>query len=697
MKKIFILFITVILFLNSFVYAESHNYDGNVQLKDYFSSEVNIYKVMRVIVSSDDLITESIPSILYENDGLIGIMVPLEDLVNEIGSDYNFDNYEKEATFEIDSKKVTVKADSNVFSIDGEVYEFRNSLSAKYFGMNKNEKKHYKLMVPIRFLEKLGLEVFWNADTKSVYVNKKRQSMTSIKCDTMAKFQEIRFQLTGDADFSSYSVEGGTVGGKDKIVLEFPNVKFDLDEKLLTHDGTYINDLGGFEISSITALQSEIEPYKVRVDIDLNMKKAYDLKFDKNTNEVVLTLINSVWDIKLEDIYNTKTVVVETGEEPAYNYTPLSDKLIVDVINSKLRMNAGESGILKAHSKEIKTVSYMQFEPSGEYEEDDIITRIVVDLGNGISSNDAYVEAIDDKLYIYVSGNPLDGFKYIKHDIDWASLNLNLNKVSRYTSIYNQSENTLNLIVPQSSIDLDSTTIEVDDNIINEINIDGKSSKYNYSITFRLADGTRFVDNTDSVSSDNIMLRFINDNLTNSIYRGKLIVIDPGHGGKDPGAKGSKITEAKMNLIASKKLKKKLEGVGFNVYMTRDSDRFVGLYNRSDIANDLNADAFISIHSNATLNKAIKGIETLYYPDKEIPKKKLARCIQDKLIEYTGAIDRGIVPRKRLVVTRETKMPSVIVEMGFLTNAEEEQKLLDDSYLDKIIMGIKDGLLKMEE
>jgi N-acetylmuramoyl-L-alanine amidase len=254
----------------------------------------------------------------------------------------------------------------------------------------------------------------------------------------------------------------------------------------------------------------------------------------------------------------------------------------------------------------------------------------------------------------------------------------------------------MTLKIPKEAIELDDLNIDIDDNIVDLISIDEKSNSRDYVITFTLSKGTEVFDQTENKMTDALVFSFINNELRNSIYRGRLIVIDPGHGGKDPGAHGANLTEAEINLIAAKELRKKLEGLGFNVYMTRESDKYVGLYNRPQIANDLNADAFISIHANAATNTKAVGIENLYYPEEGFSlKRELARSIQDKMIAYTGAVDRGIVERPNLVVTRETKMPSVIVEMGFLTNAEEEAKLMDPVYMDSLTNGMRDGLLQI--
>lgn len=691
MKKILSLLILIAILVSVLPVAYAgKNYEAtSIELTDYFTKQNNTYTTINMVMGGENMVTKDVPGIIHEGRA----MVPVNFLSSKLGATMSFDWSAMEATVIYKTKRVVLKMDSSIAYVNGVARQLPGNVPAKLLAYDGT----YRALVPVRFLEEtFGLEIYWENETKTVFINKPQQDLTAISYDWMAKFQEVRFKTTGDVDASHYFVEGSSIGGKDKIVLELQNVKFDLDDMLVNEQGLYKDQVGGFEISQIQAFQSDTTPYKVRVDIDLNMKKEYDVWYDYKTGELVLQLINSVWDITTEDIYSAKTVVIETGEDPAYNVTALSNKVIVDVINSKLRIENGKSGILFPEGKEIHTINYMQFNPTGEYESDDVITRVVIGLGANISTEDVYVEAIDDKIYVYVSGNPLDGFNYAKQDLDWANLGINLTNQSTYSTSYNSKTREMTLKIPKTAIELDDLNIDIDDNIVDLITIDKKSNSRDYIIKFTLSKGTEVFDQTTKKKTDILAFSFINNDLRNSIYRGRLIVIDPGHGGKDPGAHGANVTEAEMNLIAAKQLRKKLEGLGFNVYMTRESDKYVGLYNRPQIANDLKADAFISIHSNAATNKNAQGIENLYYPEAGYSlKRELARSIQNKMIAYTGAVDRGIVERPNLVVTRETNMPSVIVEMGFLTNVEEESKLMDPVYMDSITNGIRDGLLQI--
>lgn len=166
------------------------------------------------------------------------------------------------------------------------------------------------------------------------------------------------------------------------------------------------------------------------------------------------------------------------------------------------------------------------------------------------------------------------------------------------------------------------------------------------------------------------------------------IVIDAGHGGKDSGAVGSKYKEKDIVLSISKKVNSKLQALGFKTIMTRSTDVYLSLSERYRIANNNNADAFVSIHANATSSSSVHGIETLYKNY-----KTLANDIQNELIKKTGAKSRGLKYRSDLAVLNGTKMPSALVEVGFISNASEENKMGTNSYQESLANGIVEGIV----
>lgn len=210
----------------------------------------------------------------------------------------------------------------------------------------------------------------------------------------------------------------------------------------------------------------------------------------------------------------------------------------------------------------------------------------------------------------------------------------------------------------------------------------------------------------------------------------KTIVIDPGHGGEDPGAVGSGTRHEKdIVLSMAKKLREVLTARGYTVLMTRDTNRFIPLRERTQFATQHKADLFLSIHANGSENRQAHGIETYYldvsstdkaseqiaarenanagYSIQELESllkgliqesksedsKRLAEHVQQKLVQVTGAADRG-VKHARFVVLIGAKVPSILIETGFVSNPTEGKKLATSAYQDKIATAIADGVDK---
>lgn len=178
-----------------------------------------------------------------------------------------------------------------------------------------------------------------------------------------------------------------------------------------------------------------------------------------------------------------------------------------------------------------------------------------------------------------------------------------------------------------------------------------------------------------------------------------LVIIDPGHGGKDLGThslKPPKYQEKSLNLTTAMLVRHYLQKWGYSTILTRKDDVFISLEKRAGLANKMQSQLFVSVHYNSAPNAQAEGIEVFYFRSEDDKKrshqsKKLAQTILSRVIEKTNARSRG-VKHGNLAVIRETNMPAVLIEGGFLTNPKEQEKLRDKEYLKKIAWGIAKGI-----
>lgn len=183
-----------------------------------------------------------------------------------------------------------------------------------------------------------------------------------------------------------------------------------------------------------------------------------------------------------------------------------------------------------------------------------------------------------------------------------------------------------------------------------------------------------------------------NDDENNKVtgLENKTIVLDAGHGGRDVGAIGTSGSyEKTFTYLTTTELKKQLEWLGANVVLTRDADEYISLGGRTSLANIKDTDALISIHYNSTPDlPQVSGIGTYYYHKQN---KELAKAVQNGVIHTTEANDRGVA-FENFHVIRQSFKPSILIELGFISNEDEESRLKGAPYQQKIVTGIVNGL-----
>ncbi|MCQ2378702.1 MAG: N-acetylmuramoyl-L-alanine amidase [Victivallaceae bacterium] len=180
----------------------------------------------------------------------------------------------------------------------------------------------------------------------------------------------------------------------------------------------------------------------------------------------------------------------------------------------------------------------------------------------------------------------------------------------------------------------------------------------------------------------------------NARHFGRRILVDPGHGGKDTGAKGAKLVEKEVNLLLGAEIVRNLNERGFSARLSRETDVFYTLPERVAMAES--CDLFISVHHNASLSRDAVGIET-FAPETpragQMESFYLAFLIQRNLVRRLHETDRG-VKSARFFVLERTKVPAVLLEAGFLSNAADEDKIADPRRRREIAVAVADALVE---
>ena len=179
------------------------------------------------------------------------------------------------------------------------------------------------------------------------------------------------------------------------------------------------------------------------------------------------------------------------------------------------------------------------------------------------------------------------------------------------------------------------------------------------------------------------------EKLLKNKIKNKVIIIDPGHGGNDTGAMRGNVEEKDLTLSIALKVQEELNDMGFkNVIMTRSTDKTLSLSERVDIANNNNADIFVSIHINSSVKSEINGIETHYYSDNGY---NVAKMLHKELIENISTTDRGLFKSKFYVINH-TEAPAVLLELGFISNEQERSMLTSKRRQNASAKAIAEGI-----
>lgn len=179
--------------------------------------------------------------------------------------------------------------------------------------------------------------------------------------------------------------------------------------------------------------------------------------------------------------------------------------------------------------------------------------------------------------------------------------------------------------------------------------------------------------------------------LTTGVLAKPVIVIDAGHGGQDRGGMpGQRIPEKGYALDTAKRLDSTLRRAGFQTVMTRRSDVFIPLGDRSATANQYRGSVFVSIHFNGAPNDDAHGIETYYHHGRD--SAALASAIHRSVLAATGEEDRRIRTR-RLHVLRNTRGTAVLCELGFLTNRAESRRIATGSYRQRLAEAVASAII----
>ncbi|MBN2557706.1 MAG: N-acetylmuramoyl-L-alanine amidase [Clostridia bacterium] len=631
MKKFFLAMTMVCLFL----------FCQNVSAETFFS-EISGDKLL-VTIKSDSGSKEvrTVPIVEFEGKKYIGI----RKMSEACGADsLEWDGATKTISVSIAGRSILLTSDSPSVYINGTRHEFENNV------------------IIVDGTSYAPVEARWIFTDES---------------GNTAEQAALPEKLSPDGNLGTLSIENGDAS--DRIRLPVPR-DFVVSDFILTNPDRLVIDARGLKIEGAVPSGSTFDGIRhftdskgmTRIVFELNDNYKYSIHSDNGETLIdispdgIFTSVNQIIE------FTNNKIIINTGNYAGYRISRSSDPFALEVF-LPIKLSASdntlrpEGNLITGVTASIVpegTVLLIEMAAQNAFELEKLSDAFIVGIYEPVVKNIEY-HNLDDKQYIGING------------ISGAE-NFSISKSSDGRRIEAR------IYDPKKSIT--SGQIYINDKKVKNIFVsrDGEYALVGIEAVKPL--------NPALVSNDKTMRIYLNE----SDYSGKLVVISAGHGGIDPGAVAGNIHEADINLSIAFKIQTELEKMGIETYMIRTDDTFVGIEERARIANSLKADLFLSIHCNTFDDPAFDGLMTLVHSgrlDYKNPNGFTAGTIvHAKLIEYTNAMDRGVRIRDKIVVLKNTNMPAVEIEAGFLTNPAELVKLLDDSYQWKIATGAAAGI-----
>ncbi|MDW7676418.1 MAG: N-acetylmuramoyl-L-alanine amidase [Bacillota bacterium] len=712
-KRILVLQLTFFLIMTGVplaVYADEPQITAEVDER-----KVQLYTVNLTL---DDLyLASDVPPVLMEFQQQYRTLVPVAAIASYTGASVAWNEADQEVTITKSGKSIVLTINSAVVKVNGEEKTLPSQVPAKIVTYQKRG----RTMVPVAFVgQELGLDVAWDEASRTVKMSTKAPDVPDIPpLDEIPEDADdqgedyllrditvvmtgnnpkIRLKTGGDVSYST-----AFLTGPDRLVFDLENTRLLMDDtqKVLADRTVRIQAPSNSYIAAVRSSQFEIDPYVVRLVLDMHEPIGHKITYDEGSGEMVISLVNYVDDVRFEQFNTREMIVIEGSNVSDYNIMHLDNpqRLVVDVIESVL--NPTRKILDRTIAGRVTDkVRVSEFKPDHHYNPNDKIVRVVLDLNRSLSEDDLYIQEESGRLMVHLEGRPDDGFRY--EETGWTTSRLTFfgRDPVNYQVVKEAGGELLRVTMPANNMDIPFQLLNVDDIMLNFIEMTEINGGSDLEASIYLKPGVEIAANAIE-NTRNLVLTFTNRDVK---YREKLIVIDPGHGGSDPGAisPSLKMNEKEVNLEVALEARRLLEAAGFRVYMTRSDDSYVSLQDRAAVANQLRADLFISIHANAAPRSDLKGVETLYYPSEKNSfdfreNKFLAEIFQDEMVRVLGAASHRINAREKLVVLRETNMPAIITEIGFMSNSEEERLIASSDYRRRAAEGVRNAVIRYFE
>lgn len=646
-------------------------YGEQVKMDLFYNGKHHAYaaKEVKIEIDGKAMVPKDMPAVIIDGR----TMLPMRQIAQELGCEVNWNEAAKQIY-------VMRGSDIIVFTVDSKTgYENGKEFTMDVPATIVND----RTMLPVRALaDALHLNIKWDDPNRIVSI---QSGDTVVKDEPKApeSGQTTTGTLTGiqtpsakDADQTFTIQADGPMGRYEKtfvddqkIVLDFYGAKSSLPGEITKTNSDIVTGIR-------TATHENNGDSFTRVVFDLSGKKDYEVTQSADKKNITISFGKTTVD-KISAVHSQNKDIITIGGTGSFGasvaMTADPQKIVVTIPNCQSNL-----------SDKINTAD-LQYVLDG---------KVDTSKGNTVE----LVLAVEDlvqysyreetqNLILEIYPTTLKNMRYDKNanvlyldkkdKIDTGSVKFEDHYLDGYFDV---------TLPGDYESDYGYGTYDVKGTVVENIEVSTKGGNTTFRFKQNRISAYEVTDEGDSYA-----IRVKNPK---EVYD-KVLLLDAGHGGKDPGTSGNGMQEKNLNLTIAQKIAQKLQGSGIKVYMTRDSDVYPENSTRAKTANDI-ADLMVSIHMNSGPETA-NGTETLYQVHANdngarLTSKQLAEILQGKVVSATGNTNRGAKLWTDVLILNRTTVPAVIVEVIFITNTGDALKISNPAYQDQVAQAIADGI-----
>lgn len=646
-------------------------YGEQVKMDLFYNGKHHAYaaKEVKIEIDGKAMVPKDMPAVIIDGR----TMLPMRQIAQELGCEVNWNEAAKQIY-------VMRGSDIIVFTVDSKTgYENGKEFTMDVPATIVND----RTMLPVRALaDALHLNIKWDDPNRIVSI---QSGDTVVKDEPKApeSGQTTTGTLTGiqtpsakDADQTFTIQADGPMGRYEKtfvddqkIVLDFYGAKSSLPGEITKTNSDIVTGIR-------TATHENNSDSFTRVVFDLSGKKDYEVKQSADKKNITISFGKTTVD-KISAVHSQNKDIITIGGTGSFGasvaMTADPQKIIVTIPNCQSNL-----------SDKINTAD-LQYVLDGKV---DTSKGNTVELVLAVEDLVQYSYREENQnLILEIYPTTLKNMRYDKNanvlyldkkdKIDTGSVKFEDHYLDGYFDV---------TLPGDYESDYGYGTYDVKGTVVENIEVSTKGGNTTFRFKQNRISAYEVTDEGDSYA-----IRVKNPK---EVYD-KVLLLDAGHGGKDPGTSGNGMQEKNLNLTIAQKIAQKLQGSGIKVYMTRDSDVYPENSTRAKTANDI-ADLMVSIHMNSGPETA-NGTETLYQVHANdngarLTSKQLAEILQGKVVSATGNTNRGAKLWTDVLILNRTTVPAVIVEVIFITNTGDALKISNPAYQDQVAQAIADGI-----